>query len=153
MTLKTNDQIVSMTVLPAGLAEVEGDENEDETMELEENIIDEKQTGPWVLVVTQGGYGKRVPVSQFRIQKRAGKGLRLTKFKSEHDSLAALRLVDVNDEIMIITSRGVVMRQSIDVISCQSRTARGVRLQRLDSEDVIVAATLVPPALDPEEEE
>lgn len=153
MTLKANDQIVSMTVLPAGLAEVEGEETEEEALELEETIVDEKTTGPWVLVVTQEGYGKRVPVSQFRIQKRAGKGLRLTKFKSEQDSLAALRLVDVNDEIVIITSRGVVMRQSIDVISCQSRTARGVRLQRLDSEDIIVAATLVPPALETEEEE
>ncbi len=150
MTLRPNDQIVSMTILPAGLAEVEGEEGEDETIELEEHINDDKQTGPWVLVVTQGGYGKRVPVSQFRIQKRAGKGLRLTKFKSEQDCLAALRLVDVNDEIMIITSRGVVIRQSIDVISCQSRTARGVKLQRLDNDDVIVAATIVPPALEEE---
>ncbi len=150
MTLRPNDQIVSMTILPAGLAEVEGEEGEDETIELEEHINDDKQTGPWVLVVTQGGYGKRVPVSQFRIQKRAGKGLRLTKFKSEQDCLAALRLVDVNDEIMIITSRGVVIRQSIDVISCQSRTARGVKLQKLDNDDVIVAATIVPPALEEE---
>ncbi|MFN3360722.1 MAG: DNA gyrase subunit A [Pseudanabaenaceae cyanobacterium] len=159
MTLKGDDQIVSMTILPAGLAEIEGEENEEEGSE-EENLggndcpdsNHDKQTGPWVLVVTQGGYGKRVPVDQFRIQKRAGKGLRITKFKSEQDGVAALRLVDVNDEIMIITSRGVVMRQAIDDISCQSRTAKGVRLQRLDPDDVIVATTLVPPALQEGEE-
>jgi DNA gyrase subunit A len=109
--------------------------------------------GPWVLVVTRGGYGKRVPVSQFRIQKRAGKGLRVTKFKSGQDQLASLCLVDENNELMIVTSRGIVMRQSTDAIACQSRTARGVRLQKLDSSDAIVGATLVPPALEEEIEE
>jgi len=45
------------------------------------------------------------------------------------------------------------MRQSTDAIACQSRTARGVRLQRLDASDAIVGATLVPPALEEEIEE
>ncbi|MFN9817813.1 MAG: DNA gyrase C-terminal beta-propeller domain-containing protein [Pseudanabaena sp.] len=54
---------------------------------------------------------------------------------------------------MIVTSRGIVMRQSTDAIARQSRTARGVRLQRLDASDAIVGATLVPPALEEEIEE
>jgi DNA gyrase subunit A len=54
---------------------------------------------------------------------------------------------------MIVTSCGIVMRQSTDVIARQSRTARGVRLQRLDASDAIVGATLVPPALEEEIEE
>jgi DNA gyrase subunit A len=54
---------------------------------------------------------------------------------------------------MIVTSRGIVMRQSTDAIARQSRTARGVRLQKLDSSDAIVGATLVPPALEEEIEE
>lgn len=92
-------------------------------------------------------------MSQFRIQKRAGKGLRVTKFKSGQDQLASLCLVNEQNELMIVTSRGIVMRQSTDAIACQSRTARGVRLQRLDASDAIVGATLVPPALEEEIEE
>ncbi|MEY3305489.1 MAG: gyrase, subunit, partial [Cyanobacteriota bacterium] len=166
MRLTGDDEIVSMDILPAGLAEieeVEGSEedidltvtvNEDENLEAETTEAEnEKAQGPWVLVVTRGGYGKRVPVNQFRIQKRAGKGLRVTKFKSGQDQLASLCLVDENNELMIVTSRGIVMRQSTDAIARQSRTARGVRLQRLDASDAIVGATLVPPALEEEIEE
>ncbi len=166
MRLTGDDEIVSMDILPAGLAEieeVEGSEeeidltvtvNEDENLETETAEVEtEKAQGPWVLVVTRGGYGKRVPVNQFRIQKRAGKGLRVTKFKSGQDQLASLCLVDEHNELMIVTSRGIVMRQSTDAIARQSRTARGVRLQKLDSSDAIVGATLVPPALEEEIEE
>jgi DNA gyrase subunit A len=165
MRLTGDDLIVSMDILPAGLAEIEEVEgveedldlsvivNEDEILEAEMESSSEKPQGPWVLVVTRGGYGKRVPVSQFRIQKRAGKGLRVTKFKSGQDQLASLCLVDEQNELMIVTSRGIVMRQSTDAIACQSRTARGVRLQRLDASDAIVGATLVPPALEEEIDE
>ncbi|MCX5934860.1 MAG: DNA gyrase subunit A, partial [Pseudanabaena sp. LacPavin_0818_WC45_MAG_42_6] len=166
MRLTGDDLIVSMDIIPAGLAEIEEAEsseedidltitvNEDENLESETTEVEnEKAQGPWVLVVTRGGYGKRVPVSQFRIQKRAGKGLRVTKFKSGQDQLASLCLVDEQNELMIVTSRGIVMRQSTDAIACQSRTARGVRLQKLDSSDAIVGATLVPPALEEEQED
>jgi DNA gyrase subunit A len=170
MRMTGDDEIVSMDIIPAGLAEVEADEieeeiditaidvaatvTEDENLESEpEIVVDEKAQGPWVLVVTRGGYGKRVPVNQFRIQKRAGKGLRVTKFKSGQDQLASLCLVDENNELMIVTSRGIVMRQSTDAIARQSRTARGVRLQKLDASDAIVGATLVPPALEEEIQE
>ncbi|GBO54915.1 DNA gyrase subunit A [Pseudanabaena sp. lw0831] len=168
MRLTGDDLIVSMDIIPAGLAEIEAEESEeeidltltatetlseDESLEVEAEVGTEKAQGPWVLVVTRGGYGKRVPVNQFRIQKRAGKGLRVTKFKSGQDQLASLCLVDEQNELMIVTSRGIVMRQSTDAIACQSRTARGVRLQRLDASDAIVGATLVPPALEEEIEE
>jgi len=164
MRLTGDDEIVSMDILPAGLAEIEGDEsdedvdisitiNEEENLETDTESQNEKAQSPWVLVVTRGGYGKRVPVSQFRIQKRAGKGLRVTKFKTGQDQLASLCLVDEKNELMIVTSRGIVMRQSTDAIACQSRTARGVRLQKLDAADAIVGATLVPPALEEETED
>jgi DNA gyrase/topoisomerase IV subunit A len=47
-------------------------------------------TGPWVLVITAGGMGKRVPVSKFRLQNRAGMGLQALKFRKDDDSLVAL---------------------------------------------------------------
>jgi DNA gyrase subunit A len=170
MRLAPGDEIVSTDILPAGLAETEALDTEETDLDLTVNENDlpegdgnenseitdnetenDKNQGPWVLVVTRNGYGKRVPVAELRIQRRAGKGVTVTKFKSGQDQLTALRLVDAGEELMIITSRGIVMRQATDAITCQSRTARGVRLQKLDKEDAIAAVTTVPPALEDEE--
>ncbi|MEZ2236425.1 DNA gyrase subunit A [Microcoleus sp.] len=136
----------------ANVAEVEEEELEQQTDETEGEILEEIPTDnslvPSVLVITTNGYGKRVPVSQFRLQRRAGKGLTATKFKSKKakDRVAALRIVNETDELMIITNRGIIIRQAVSAISTQSRTATGVRVQRLDDDDSIVAVALVPPA-------
>jgi DNA gyrase subunit A len=117
----------------------------------EQELVETAGQGPWVLVVTMGGYGKRVPVSQFRLQNRAGMGILATKFRKAKDQLAALRVVNEGDELMIVTSRGIIIRQAIGAISPQSRMATGVRVQRLDEDDAIAAVALVPLS-DPEEE-
>ncbi|MGL6283251.1 MAG: DNA gyrase C-terminal beta-propeller domain-containing protein, partial [Microcoleaceae cyanobacterium] len=109
------------------------DDSEDEEV-IEEDIAE----GPWVLVITQNGYGKRVPIEQFTPQNRAGKGRIATKFKKNKkvtDYVAALRVVTPEDELMIITNRGIIIRQAVKAISVQSRSATGVRVQRLDQED------------------
>jgi DNA gyrase subunit A len=98
-----------------------------------------------------GGYGKRVPVSQFRLQNRAGMGILATKFRLSKDKLAALRVVNEGDELMMVTSRGIIIRQAIGAISPQSRMATGVRVQRLDEDDAIAAVALVPLSGDDEE--
>lgn len=110
----------------------------------EQELVETAGQGPWVLVVTAGGYGKRVPVSQFRLQNRAGMGILATKFRLPKDKLVALRVVNEGDELMIVTSRGIIIRQAIDAISPQSRMATGVRVQRLDDDDAIAAVALVP---------
>ena len=56
------------------------------------------------------------------------------------------------DELMIITNRGIIIRQAVDAISLQSRMATGVRVQRLDEDDAIAAVALVPPAAEGEED-
>ncbi|MCM1982519.1 DNA gyrase subunit A [Lyngbya confervoides] len=151
MKLKTGDLLIGMDVIAgavtAGLDETLEEDAPD--LEVEEEIIEET-AGPWVLVITTQGYGKRVPVSQFRLQRRAGKGVTSTKFKKlkQKDYVASLRIVHPGDELMLITSRGVVIRQAVDAISSQSRSATGVRVQRLDTEDSIAAVTLVPPSED-----
>jgi DNA gyrase subunit A len=91
-----------------------------------------------------GGYGKRVPVAQFRLQNRAGMGLVATKFRKKGDRLAALHIVNEGAELMMVTNRGIIIRQSVDAISSQSRSATGVRVQRLDEDDAIAAVALVP---------
>jgi DNA gyrase subunit A len=107
--------------------------------------------GPWILVVTAGGLGKRVPVTQFRLQNRAGMGVLAIKFRKKGDKLAALRVVNADEEMMIVTNRGIIIRQAIDAISSQSRMATGVRVQKLDDDDAIMAVALVPPSNGEEE--
>ena len=160
MNLRPGDELIGMDILPsavvANLPQETMAELEADIEELNEELpLAADNPGPWVLVITTGGFGKRVPVSQFRLQNRAGKGLTATKFKPRQieDQLAALRIVNAEDELMIVTSRGIIIRQPIKAISSQSRSATGVRVQRLDEDDSIAAVTLVPPSIGNEDEE
>lgn len=155
MSLREGDRLVGMAILPGQIvadvaqAQAEGLVDEDDDITLEDNAELPPQSGPWVLVVTTGGLGKRVPVKQFRLQNRAGMGIVATKFRKKGDTLATLHIVNEGDEMMIVTNRGIIIRQAVDAISSQSRSATGVRVQRLDEDDAIVAVALVPPT--PEE--
>ncbi|AFZ34833.1 DNA gyrase subunit A [Stanieria cyanosphaera PCC 7437] len=156
MKLKSEDELISMDILPSQIVATiasNGEEEEEETdTEAEEIIIEEANpTGPWLLAITNNGYGKRVPVTKFRLQNRAGMGVRAIKFKNANDKLAAIHVVNPEDELMIITNRGIIIRQAVDAISLQSRNATGVRVQKLDGDDAIAAVALVPPAAEEEE--
>ncbi len=157
MKMRSGDELISMDILPsqvvANIASAE-DEPEEETSDLleTEEIVEETTPGPWVLAITTGGFGKRVPVTQFRLQRRAGMGVKAIRFKSPSDQLAAIHVVNAEDELMLVTNRGIIIRQAVDAISTQSRTATGVRVQRLDADDAIAAVALVPPLAEGEEE-
>jgi DNA gyrase subunit A len=145
MNLRAGDSLVSMDVLPAELADQiaasadEGDEGSDEG---ETAAVVE---GPWVLVASASGLGKRVPVTQFRLQKRAGMGLRAMKFRTDADELVGLRVLGAGEELLLVSEKGVIVRTSADAIPQQSRAATGVRLQRLDKGDRLADVVLVPP--------
>ncbi|WP_427162478.1 DNA gyrase subunit A [Aliinostoc sp. HNIBRCY26] len=156
MKLKPGDELVGMDILPAAILdtlnteEVDTEELETEELETTEEtteVTGNASVGPWVLVITTGGYGKRVPVAQFRLQNRAGQGLMATKFKNRKtkDQLATLGIVNNDNEIMMVTSRGIIIRQAVNAISIQSRSATGVRVQRLDEDDAITGVAIVPP--------
>ncbi|UWU47660.1 DNA gyrase C-terminal domain-containing protein, beta-propeller [Limnospira platensis C1] len=162
MKLKPDDELIGMDILPSfivasipklGGEETEIEEEENTTVEEVDDTESEEiattevePDGVSILVITTRGYGKRVPVSQFRLQNRAGKGIIATKFKPHlsGDCVVALQVVHNTDELMLITSRGIIIRQVISAISRQSRNATGVRVQRLDKEDAIAAVALVP---------
>jgi DNA gyrase subunit A len=106
-----------------------------------------------VLVASASGLGKRVPVSQFRLQKRAGMGLRAIKFRRDGDVLVGLKVLGAGEELLLVSERGVIVRMRADAVPQQSRAATGVRLQRLDSGDRLAEVVLVPPALEGEDGE
>ena len=156
MTLRSGDALVSMDVLPAELADRVAsagaeDEAEAEASEGAEEVA--VSEGPWVLVASASGLGKRVPVQQFRLQKRAGMGLRAIRFRREGDSLVGLKVLGAGEELLLVSERGVIVRMQADAIPQQSRAATGVRLQRLDAGDRLAEVVLVPPAAESSEEE
>ena len=154
MNLREGDRLVSMDVLPAELADrvasSAGDEAAGDDDEGDEVAASE---GPWVLVASASGLGKRVPVDQFRLQKRAGMGLRCMKFRRDGDVLVGLKVLGAGEELLLVSERGVIVRMQADAIPQQSRAATGVRLQRIDAGDRLAEVVLVPPAPDDEEAE
>jgi DNA gyrase subunit A len=151
MALRQGDSLVSMDVLPAELADRVANSaaaDEDGEGEAEETAASE---GPWVLVATASGLGKRVPVDQFRLQRRAGLGLRGIKFRRDGDTLVGLKVMGADEELLLVSERGVIVRLQSDAIPQQSRAATGVRLQKLDSGDRLTEVVLVPPSAEEEE--
>ena len=126
-----------MDVLPVELA--------DQVAASAEEEEDSVSEGPWVLVASGSGLGKRVPVTQFRLQKRAGMGLRAMKFRTDADELVGLSVLGAGEELLLVSEKGVIVRTSADAIPQQSRAATGVRLQKLDKGDRLLKVVLVPP--------
>jgi len=99
---------------------------------------------PWVLIASAFGLGKRVPVTQFRLQNRAGMGMRAIKFRIKDDQLVWLKVLGEGEELLLVTEKGVIVRTNADKISQLSRAATGVKLQRLDVGDHLSEVVLVP---------
>ena len=143
MNLKEGDKLVSMDVLSCDLVDQLANLDE-EDIENEEDLESKSSNGPWVLVASAFGLGKRVPVTKFRLQKRAGMGLRAIKFRIKDDSLVGLKVLGEGEELLLVTEKGVIVRTNADKISQQSRAATGVKLQRLDDGDHLSEVVLVP---------
>ena len=156
MNLRPGDSLVSMDVLPAELADqvassAEGELDGEADLDAEGLEEAAASEGPWVLVASASGLGKRVPVNQFRLQRRAGMGLRAIKFRRDGDALVGLKVLGAGEELLLVSEKGVIVRMSADAIPQQSRAATGVRLQKLDSGDRLAEVVLVPPSADEEE--
>jgi DNA gyrase subunit A len=98
-----------------------------------------------LLVVTEKGLGKCSHIDEYRVQKRSGKGI-LTLHRTERTGdVVALMEVLPEDEIMLITKQGVIIRSSVDQIRVTGRNAQGVKLVQLQEGDVVTAVARVIP--------
>jgi DNA gyrase subunit A len=104
-----------------------------------------------VLAVSEHGYGKRTEVINYRVQNRAGKGIITIKTTPKVGKMVSLLEVVDSDDLMIITSRGVLIRQPVASIRSIGRNTQGVKLIRLDEGDSIAAVTRVQEEKDPAE--
>jgi DNA gyrase subunit A len=99
-------------------------------------------------LVTSKGYGKRVEVKNFRIQKRGGKGIIVVKFRSDDkDTLISSRCCKDDEEVLLSTKEGKILRQKAMEIAIQSRFGKGVKVQKLSTDDVVSKITILPQEL------
>jgi DNA gyrase subunit A len=91
-----------------------------------------------LLVVSGKGYGKRSELSDYRVQKRGGKGIITLKKTDKTGSIVALKEVIPDDELMMITRHGVIIRLPVDGIRVIGRNTQGVKVMNLDSGDAVV---------------
>ena len=96
-----------------------------------------------VLVVTEKGYGKKTNVDEYRLTHRGSKGVKALNITDKNGKLVSFKLVKSNEDLIIITNNGVVIRMDIDQISQTGRVAQGVRLINLKEENTVSNATLV----------
>ena len=96
-----------------------------------------------VLVVSSKGFGKRSLLEQYREQKRGGKGVFTLKANAKTGKLISILEVVENDDLMIITDNGIMIRQSVEKLNIIGRNTQGVKLLRLDEKSQIASVTKV----------
>jgi len=101
------------------------------------------EEGSQLLTISENGFGKRTPVSDYRRQTRGGSGIIAMNLTDKTGKLIAAKALSEQEDIMIITENGVVIRQSSSSISVIGRNTQGVKLIRLDEKDSISDVALV----------
>lgn len=108
--------------------------------------------GKHLLIVSEKGMGKRTPLEEFTLQNRGGKGLRCYKITEKTGYVVGAKIVDDQEEIMMITTEGIVIRMESDTISVIGRNTSGVKLMNIDADsDVRVASVAKVKTTEPEE--
>ncbi len=99
------------------------------------------EEGKHVLAITQNGYGKRTEISEFRTQSRGGKGILAMRLTDKTGLLAAQLLVDDEEDLMLITDDGTIIRMPVRDVSIIGRVSQGVRVMRVAEDRRIVGVT------------
>ncbi|GAB6153449.1 DNA gyrase subunit A [Desulfosporosinus burensis] len=114
--LEENDSVVGMDVI--------GDEGE-------------------LLTMSENGFAKRTNLKEFRIQGRGGKGIIVMKLNAKTGTLVGIKVVQEEDQLMVITNNGIMLRIQVSSISTQGRSAQGVMAMRTGASSVVAIAKVV----------
>ncbi|MBQ3668831.1 MAG: DNA gyrase subunit A [Clostridia bacterium] len=109
---------------------------DDEVVDL--SVVDDESKT--VLAITENGYGKRTSLDEFRVQSRAGKGIKAMQITEKTGRLAAQLLVSEDEDLMLITVDGTIIRIPVSSISVQGRSTQGVRLMKVGDSKIIRVA-------------
>ncbi|WP_374722870.1 DNA gyrase subunit A [Peribacillus tepidiphilus] len=91
--------------------------------------------GSEILIVTRNGYGKRTHEKEYRVQSRGGKGIKTCNITEKNGPLVAVKTVNGDEDLMIITASGVIIRMAVSDISQTGRNTQGVKLIRLEANE------------------
>ena len=98
-----------------------------------------------VLIISEKGYGKRTSATEYPTKGRGGKGIKTVNITDKNGHLAGIATVSGNEDIMVMTDTGVIIRTAVDNISQTGRATQGVKVMRLDNSARIVTFALVEP--------
>lgn len=105
-----------------------------------------------VLVISENGYGKRTPLSEYRLQRRGGIGIKTLNVTDKTGDMCALIIVDGSEDLMLINDAGVIIRTKVSEISVIGRDTQGVRLMNIGEGQRVASVTLASPEEESEEE-
>ncbi len=101
--------------------------------------MDLVEKGKDLLVISENGFGKRTPIEEYRVQTRGGKGLKTYNVKEKTGPLISAKVIDKDDEIMMISLSGIIIRLSVKGISEMGRNTQGVKLMKINNDDKVMA--------------
>ncbi|MBD90802.1 MAG: DNA gyrase subunit A [Deltaproteobacteria bacterium] len=127
----------------------EEDEDDSATEEVDE---DEGAPVPTVLLITENGYGKRTPLHRFRLQRRGGLGLRALPYVERNGELVDMARVKKDQDLLVVTDGGTIIRLRVDSVNVYSRQAKGVKVINPSKGEKVVSANPVAGADDSEDE-
>ena len=165
ITLKENDELISVkkttgeneiVIASSNGRMIRFNENEIRIMgrtatgvkgiELEDNNIcvgcEIANPGQEILVVTSNGYGKRTNIDEYRMTHRGSKGVRALNLTEKNGNIVSFKLVNADEDLMIITDSGIIIRLAVDQVSTTGRVAQGVRLINLKDNQKVSTVTL-----------
>ena len=90
-----------------------------------------------LLAITENGFGKRTELDEYRVQTRGGKGVITYKITPKTGDIVGIRIVEDNDDVMLITDTGTIIRLNVSEISILGRSTQGVTLMRTNEGRVI----------------
>ena len=96
-----------------------------------------------VLVVTENGYGKKTPIDEYRITNRGGKGVKTLNITDKNGLITSFKTVTDDNDLIIITDEGIIIRLSVDKISKMSRVTQGVRLINLKKNQKVSSISVI----------
>lgn len=113
---------------------------------------DKSNEGQYLMVISEKGYGKRTDLTEYRLQSRGGKGIITYNVKDITGPLVEAKIVNDDDEIMLISMDGIIIRMNLEQVQPKGRSTQGVKLMNLGEGDKVVSVAKVLGDIETEEE-
>jgi len=120
---------------------VKGIQLDDDDKVIDMDVVDPEQD---VLIVTAKGYGKRTPMTEYRTQTRGGKGIKTLNVTDKNGAIVGLKVVNNDEDLMIMTTSGTLIRTSMSGINTMGRITQGVKLINIRDEDSVATVARAP---------